>query len=80
MCNRKRRTAQPILEPMEPRVALSAMGIHAHHARAVPDNPRAVPDHCAAQFRLSEPDRDRDDTDLRSRFGRLYVSGGLGIG
>ncbi len=35
MCNRKRRSAQPILEPMEPRVALSAIGIHAHHARAV---------------------------------------------
>src|SRR5262245_40988672 len=31
MRNRKRHIAQPVLEPMEPRVALSAIGIRAHH-------------------------------------------------
>jgi len=35
MSNRKRPTAQPILEPMEPRVAPSVMGIQAHHWQAV---------------------------------------------
>ena len=35
MRNRKRHTAQPMLEPMEPRVVPSVTGIHAHHEQAV---------------------------------------------
>ena len=35
MRNRKRPYAQPMLEPMEPRVALSVTAIHVHHERAV---------------------------------------------
>jgi hypothetical protein len=35
MRNRKRHTAQPMLEPMEPRVAPSVTSIHIHHERAV---------------------------------------------
>jgi len=35
MCDRKRQTARPILEPMEHRVAPSVMGIQAHHGQAV---------------------------------------------
>ncbi len=35
MSKRKRHTAQPMLEPMEPRVAPAAIGIHAYHEQAV---------------------------------------------
>ena len=35
MRNRKRHTAQPMLEPMEPRVVPSVTGIHAHHEQVV---------------------------------------------
>jgi hypothetical protein len=35
MSNRKRRTAQPLLEPMESRVVPSALGIQSHQVRAV---------------------------------------------
>ncbi len=35
MRNRKRHTAQPMLETMEPRVAPSVAGIHVHHERVV---------------------------------------------
>jgi hypothetical protein len=35
MRNRKRHTAQPMLEPMEPRVAPSVTAIHVHHERAI---------------------------------------------
>jgi hypothetical protein len=35
MRNRKRHTVQPMLEPMESRVALSATAVHVHHERVV---------------------------------------------
>jgi hypothetical protein len=35
MCNRKRRPLQPMLEPMEPRVVPSQMGLVARHDRLV---------------------------------------------
>ena len=35
MCNRKRHTAQPMLELMEGRVVPSALGVSAHHVAAM---------------------------------------------